>query len=102
MIKRADYEKAMNPEVWPYRVGVRHYKAPRRKEGMSWNEQSKQAGSGQVGSQGAKHAQRQSHHHRQQQRYPQENQNRSSSFNLELQNRYQALDNDNGEVFMSN
>ena len=28
VIKPADYEKAMNPEVWPYRVGVRHYNAP--------------------------------------------------------------------------
>ena len=27
-VKAADYEAALKPEVWPYRVGVRHYKAP--------------------------------------------------------------------------
>ena len=29
-VKAADYEAALKPEVWPYRVGVRHYKAPKR------------------------------------------------------------------------
>ena len=29
-IKAAQYEKAMNPEMWPLRVGVRHYRQPRR------------------------------------------------------------------------
>ena len=29
-VEAADLEKAMNPEVWPLRVGVRYYKAPRR------------------------------------------------------------------------
>ena len=55
VIKLADYEKAMKPEVWPYRVGVRHFKPPRRNQGMSWNEQSEQAGGGHVGSQGNGH-----------------------------------------------
>jgi galactitol-specific phosphotransferase system IIB component len=54
VVKTADYEKAMDPEVWPYRVGVRHFKPPRRsRQGMTWNEQSQQNG-GQVG----KHHQR--------------------------------------------
>ena len=43
VIKLSDYEKAMRPEIWPYRVGVRHYKPPRR-TGMSWQQQSRQSG----------------------------------------------------------
>ena len=45
VVKLSDYEKAMKPEVWPYRVGVRHYKPPRRNaQGMSWKQQSQQTG----------------------------------------------------------
>ena len=110
MIKPADYEKAMNPQVWPYRVGVRHYKPPRRKEGMSWNEQAKQAGGGQGDSQGGNHggghaenqAQRQSQSQNYRQQKHRMNPNRPSPFNLDLQNRYQALDGQNGEVFTFN
>ena len=30
-VKASDHERALNPELWPFRVGVRHYKAkPRR------------------------------------------------------------------------
>ena len=44
-VKAADYEAALKPEVWPYRVGVRHYRAPRRPPtGSSWQGQSSQAG----------------------------------------------------------
>ena len=25
VVKLADYEKAMQPDIWPYRVGVRHF-----------------------------------------------------------------------------
>ena len=110
VIKPADYEKAMNPQVWPYRVGVRHYKAPQRKEGMSWNEQAKQAGGGQVDSQGGNHgggnvanqANRQSHNQQNRQQRYRANQNRPSPFNLDLQNRYQPLDGQNGDVFTFN
>ena len=42
-IKAAEYDKAMKPEVWPYRVGVRHYK-PKRRTNPSWNDQSAQSG----------------------------------------------------------
>ena len=44
-VKAAEYEASLNPEVWPYRVGVRHYKAPRRdrSEG-SWQGQSERSG----------------------------------------------------------
>jgi hypothetical protein len=45
-IKAAQYNKAMNPEIWPLRVGVRHYRQPRREQnrGSSWAEQSAQSG----------------------------------------------------------
>ena len=98
VIKLSVSEKAMNPEVWPYRVGVRHYKPLRRNQGMSWNDQSKQAGGGNVGNQGNNQHQNQQHC---QPRYHQ-NKNRPSPFNLDLQNRYQALDGQGGEVFTFN
>ena len=47
-VKAAHHEKAMDPGVWPFRVGVRHYRAPQRaKQGAgegSWASQSAQAG----------------------------------------------------------
>jgi hypothetical protein len=51
-IKAAQYEKAMKPEMWPLRVGVRHFRQPRRDQnkGTSWSEQSAQSG-GVVGQQ---------------------------------------------------
>ena len=44
-VKPAQYEKALDPAVWPYRVGVRHFRAPRRtdREG-SWSNQSGRTG----------------------------------------------------------
>ena len=48
-VKAADYEAALIPEVWPYRVGVRHYKAPRRERtDNSWQGQFEQSGGGDV------------------------------------------------------
>ena len=41
-VKPADYEAVLKPEVWPYRVAVRHYRAPRR-DG-SWQGQSGKSG----------------------------------------------------------
>ena len=44
-IKASDYEAALKPEIWPYRVGVRHYRAPRRERpDSSWNGQSGRSG----------------------------------------------------------
>ena len=45
-VKAADYEAALKPEVWPYRVGVRHYRAPRRPDraDSGWRGQSSQSG----------------------------------------------------------
>ena len=42
-VKAAEYEAALKPEVWPYRVGVRHYRAPRRAD-SGWHGQSRQSG----------------------------------------------------------
>ena len=48
-VKAADYESALKPEVWPYRVGVRHYRAPRRERSdNSWQGQVDQKGGGNV------------------------------------------------------
>ena len=41
-IKVADYDKALNPDVWPYRVGVRRYRPQRTKS--NWASQSAQSG----------------------------------------------------------
>jgi hypothetical protein len=45
-VKAADYEAALNPEVWPFRVGVRHYRPPRRgdKQEGGWQSQSGRSG----------------------------------------------------------
>ena len=47
-VKAAELQKAMDPGVWPYRVGVRHFRAPQRSrqgagEGL-WASQSAQSG----------------------------------------------------------
>jgi hypothetical protein len=88
VVKLSDYEKAMKPEVWPYREGVRHYKPPRRNaQGMSRKQQSQQTG-GNVNPQ-----EQQQHHQRQQsgrgtgQRAPQM-QRQSHYFNLDLSNKF--------------
>ena len=52
-IKPEDYEKALNPEVWPYRVGVRPFKQKRNQyQQNSWQQQSGQAGGNVMMSQG--------------------------------------------------
>ena len=94
VVKLSDYEKAMQPEVWPYRVGVRHYKPQRRnQQGMSWQQQSQQAG-GQP-----------------QQRQqpparvaggPRAPRAAKPSFTLDVSNKYQILTDENGEVFIVN
>ena len=94
VVKLSDYEKAMQPEVWPYRVGVWHYKPQRRnQQGMSWQQQSQQAG-GQP-----------------QQRQqpparvaggPRAPRAAKPSFTLDLNNKYQLLTDENGEVFIVN
>ena len=44
-IKASQYTKAMSPDVWPFRVGVRHYRQPRRDQNITtWAQQSAQSG----------------------------------------------------------
>ena len=45
-IKAADYEAALKPEVWPFRVSVRHYRPPRRVDRAEggWKVQSGRSG----------------------------------------------------------
>ena len=46
-VKASDYEVALKPEVWPYRVAVRHYRAPKRDRlsgTNTWQGQSRQSG----------------------------------------------------------
>ena len=42
-VKASQYEAALKPEVWPYRVAVRHFRAPKRPL-TSWSGQSERAG----------------------------------------------------------
>ena len=44
-IKPEDYEKALKPDAWPYRVGVRIFR-PKRNQNQqnSWSQQSSQTG----------------------------------------------------------
>ena len=72
---------------------------------MSWNEQSKQAGGGQHSQGGSGNGGNQANnlsHNQQNRQQRNQNQNRPSPFNLDLQNRYQALADQNGEVFIHN
>ena len=74
-IKASEYDKAMNPDVWPYRVGVRHYIPPKRNPQNSWQQQSAQSG-GRINPQ-----QQRDHYGRQYQgqgQYPQHGNGRSS------------------------
>ena len=45
-IKAAQYNKAMNPDIWPLRVGVRHFRQPRRDQSnrLSWQDQANKSG----------------------------------------------------------
>ena len=42
----SEYEKAMSPDMWPFRVGVRHFKAPPRRRDQSDGLQSQEEASG--------------------------------------------------------
>ena len=42
-VKAAQYEMVLKPDIWPYRVAVRHFRAPKRSE-QSWNNQSSKTG----------------------------------------------------------
>ena len=100
-IKAAEYDKAMKPEVWPYRVGVRHYK-PKRRTQPSWNDQSAQAGGSIQSQHGSYHNQQQERRYQQewyqQGRYQQDRRQLrgeappapAQPFQLPLNNRYEV------------
>ena len=45
-VKAGEYEAALKPEIWPYRVGVRHYRPARRSDRpeAGWQGQSGRTG----------------------------------------------------------
>ena len=55
-LKAAEHELALKPEIWPYRVAVRYWRAERRPRTGGWDSQARTSGGyiggGQRGSQG--------------------------------------------------
>ena len=52
-VKASEYEAALKLEVWPYRVGVRHFRAPKRERSEGgWEGQSERSGGHVSGAQG--------------------------------------------------
>ena len=96
-IKPSDYDRAMNPDVWPYRVGVRIFRQKRAQH--SWNNQSGQAGGNvQPGHpQGDQH--RGNQHHQGQDRHSQHRQNQQQPQGIETHNGFAALDTEAGRQF---
>ena len=84
IIKLEDYEKAMKPDIWPYRVGIRHYWPPRRQQGLSWEQQTN----------GHSRQSRQNQY-----LHPNYQQRQQQPFSIELKNRYQALADNPVDVF---
>ena len=95
VVKTADYERAMDPEMWPYRVGVRHFKPPKRsRQGMTWQDQSRQNG-GRVD--GGQHNQQREGRRERNQRSHFQQQLQDGAFSLPVQNRYEALAGHDGD-----
>ena len=46
VVKASDHEKAMNPDIWPFRVGVRYFRAESRKPGGPYGLQLSSQGAG--------------------------------------------------------
>ena len=91
----SDYEKALNPDVWPYRVAVRPFR-PSRKDR---DQKSLEYQFGRSGGVIQQHAQQQAHHapaHHQQQAprvhaSQQQKQPLNATEVLEISNRYEVL-----------
>ena len=83
-VKPADYENALNPNIWPYRVAIRHFKPKRFQPQNSWQQQSQQT-DGLV-------QDKPQHQHCQQQQNQQQQNQRRPSFQLHLNNRFNGLD----------
>ena len=93
VVKTSDYEKAMDPEIWPYRVGVRHFKPPKRsRQGMTWKEQAEQQNGGQARQHNQRSGDRRDQHQR-----SHSQQKQDGAFSLPVQNRYDALAGHDGD-----
>ena len=85
-VKGAQHEKAMNPDIWPLRVGVRHFRAPFHKpasNGTSWASQSSQSG-GKEKTQGGNR----NHQHK---KHQAGNKRESTAPGISVQNKFEIL-----------
>ena len=89
VVKLSDYEKAMNPDIWPYRVGVRHYRAP-KKQNMSWKSQSQKSG-GQVHEEANRTAGKHQGYRGNERNLHNRDRQATPSFRLDVQNRFDPL-----------
>ena len=89
-IKACDFERAMSPDVWPYRVGVRMFRHKRTQN--TWSSQAGKTG-GNIQAGAGLPGRQPDHHHaqRQLQHRHQPEQRRSV---IEISNQYSALDTD--------
>ena len=101
VIKLSDYEKAMRPEIWPYRVGIRHYRPPKR-QGLTWQQQLEKSRLNQVNSRQNQDTVRQTPGTSRHQLAPKPPPSRLPSVTLDVYNRYAPLIDLNGEVFEQN
>ena len=93
-VKAGDHEKAMNPDLWPMRVGVRYYRAPPRRSAPGVGEQGVEAGAAPVTGagglqergQGGARPRGQNYRGQQQQRFPQAKQRQGR------RNRFEEVD----------
>ena len=105
-IKIADFDKAMDPNVWLYRVGVQRFRPHRPKQG-TWAAQSAQSGgnvqAGSTAQSGPRygngaHYQHGGHHaphHSGRDQYAQPSAPAAQEFHLETQNRFNGLGEEN-------
>ena len=101
VIKLSDYEKAMRPEIWPYRVGIRHYRPPKR-QGLTWEQQLEKSRTNQEHSRQNQGTLRQTPGYSRHQFTPAPTSFRLPSVTLDLHNKYAPLIDLNGEVFNQN
>ena len=89
----SDYEKALNPEVWPYRVAVRAFRPARRDREQKNMEYQFGRSGGVVNHQRSRDTQQQPQQQQQQQpqqRQPQQNQSQTQD-TIETSNRFDVL-----------
>ena len=93
-VKAAQHDLAMNPDLWPLRVGVRHFRAPssRSANGNSWASQSSQSGgigkSSQSGGKGKSPGENKNHQHK---KNHAGNARESPASSISVQNKFEIL-----------